>query len=636
MTTFAFTAFSESDLIEHGHIARHAVFTMPGSPTLKVEVTDDDEFLSGDAHRNERGDDVSGQNATILRDGTEIGNLGTLYAEQVWTLKGSDGEVYRLVELEQPGFLEDNFTFLGPIPAAGVTLTVGHKTNVFGQGIRFSELGAGEIPSALPNIVEIAASSDDFNILVRALATADLVETVQNASDITVFAPTDAAFTQLAVDLGFDGDPSDENAVFGYIAEQLTVLGGGDPIPLLTDILLYHVAGGTPKAADLGTVETLQGATFAANGLELVDNEPDIENPTIIAADIAASNGAVQVIDRVLLPIDVPGNSAPVEELPTLTGIVAASGGEFDQDGTDFDLLLNAVQAAGLAGALDDPDADLTVFAPNDAAFVGLAQALGFTGDNEGEAFGYIVEALTLLGGGDPIPLLTAILTYHIAPGSLDSSDVLGSTAIATLQGGTLGVSGASLVDADPDLADPNLIATDIKASNGIAHVIDGVLLPVDVLASDGSNDVDFIIAGDNRDFIRTGRDNDFVDGNGGNDRIYLGSGDDVGFGGSGHDVIRGGKGDDTITGGTGNDYMFGGSGMDTFVFATGDGFDRIYRFESGEDKIDLSGTEFTDFESLSIHRINSWKVIVELGQGDDILLTGRHVEVNEADFLFG
>ncbi|MEO0362734.1 MAG: fasciclin domain-containing protein, partial [Pseudomonadota bacterium] len=96
---------------------------------------------------------------------------------------------------------------------------------------------AGDGSSAAPNIVDVAAGSDDFQILVQALTAADLVETVRNAEDVTVFAPTDAAFGALAVDLGFDGDPADENAVFAFIVEALTELGGGDPIPLLTDIL---------------------------------------------------------------------------------------------------------------------------------------------------------------------------------------------------------------------------------------------------------------------------------------------------------------------------------------------------------------------------------------------------------------
>lgn len=638
MTTFNFTAFAQADLFTHP-ITSNAQFTMPPSATLEISVSDDDSKLSGDARRNEKGDDQQGQTATITRDGQEVGNEGRLYAERVWTVQGDDGKTYKLVELEQPGALPDNFTFLGDIPAAGVTLTVGKAVNVFGNGLKYADLGAGD--ASLPNIVDIATGSDDFNILVKALAAADLVGAVQGSDDITVFAPTDAAFIQLATDLGFDGDATDEDAVFGFIAEALAGLApDGNPIPLLSDILLYHVSPGAKTAAEVDAADQistlLTDATFGTEGTELVDGEPDIDNPNIVISDIAASNGKVQVIDRVLIPLDIPGNEAPAPELATIAGIVAASGGTFDMDGTDFDLLLNAVQVADLVGALDDPNADLTAFAPNDAAFIGLAQTLGFKGSDEGEAFGYIVEALTLLGGGNPIPLLTQILTYHVSPSSLDSGEVLSSTGIATLQGGELAVDGASLVDADPDIANPNLIATDIAAKNGIVHVLDGVLLPADILQSDGSNDVDFVIAGDSRDFIHTGRDNDFVDGNGGNDYISLGRGDDVAIGGEGRDSIYGGAGDDLIIGGAGDDNLVGGRGADVFVFATGDGNDRIAWFEDGKDKIDLSGTEFMSFAELEGSISSKGRsATIDLGEDQSVIVRGTHLNLSEEDFIF-
>lgn len=640
MSVFTFTGFAAADLFGAGHIARHASFTMPEAATLDFSVTDDDAYLSGDAFRNERGDDRSGQTATFTRDGEEVGNGGRLYAEQVWHLYGDNGQTYRLVELEQPGRLPDSFTFLGPVPPAGVTLTVGGSANVF-RGLKYDDLSAGDLPAPPPNIVDIAAGSDDFNILVQALTVTGLAGAVRAAEDITVFAPTDAAFTALAVDLGFDGDQMDEDAVFGFIADALAGLApDGDPIPLLADILLYHVSPGAKTAEEVDAASEvttlLDGATFGSEGTELVDNEPDVANPNIVAEDIPASNGTLQVIDRVLLPIDIPGNTPPEPELPTLAGIVAASGGTFDQDGTDFDLLFNAVQAANLTGALDDPEADLTVFAPNDAAFVGLSQALGFEGSDEGEAFAYLVEALTLLGGGDPIPLLTEVLTYHVVPEALGSEAVLAATEIETLQGGTLGVDGVTLVDADPDVPDPTLIATDIAASNGIAHVLDGVLLPADLLQSDGSNDVDFIIDDDSNSHIRTGRDNDLVDGNGGRDFISLGRGDDVGFGGDGNDVIAGGRGKDMLTGGQGNDKLYGGRDADVFIFNTGDGHDRIIGFEDGLDLIDLSGTRFESFAELedAIH-VRGHRAEITLSDDQSILVQGVRLDLTEEDFIF-
>ena len=810
MTNYTFTAFTRTDLFGDVHVGRHATFVMPAEPTLTVTVKDDDSKMSGDAHRNERGDDRSEQTAAILKDGADIGNGDTMYIEQIWRANGSDGAHYQIAELEQPGFLEDNFTFVGGVPAAGVKLTLTGAFNVRGEGISYKKLSSGEPAPADPNIVEIATGSDDFNILVKALSTAGLVEAVQTSTDITVFAPTDAAFTALAVDLGFAGDTSDEDAVFGFIAEQLTALGGGDPILLLTDILLYHVSPGAKSAADVdaadaiatllegatfgsegteltdnepdvanpnivipdiaasnGTVQVidrvllpidipgnepapadpniveiatgsddfnilvkalstaglveavqtstditvfaptdaaftalavdlgfagdtsdedavfgfiaeqltalgggdpiplltdillyhvspgaksaadvdaadaiatlLEGATFGSEGTELTDNEPDVANPNIVIPDIAASNGTVQVIDRVLLPIDIPGNEPVDPPMPagTLAALVAASGGVFDDDASDFDLLLTAAQVAGLVPALDEATADLTVFAPNDGAFLGLAHALGFEGTDEASGFTYLVEALTLLGGGDPLPLLTEVLTYHVSPGAKDSAAVLGSTSIETLQGGTLGVNGTMLVDAEPDVADPSIIETDLVASNGIAHVIDGVLLPADLLQSDGSGDVDFIIDDDTASTIKVAQDNDFVDGNGDADRIFLGKGDDVGLGGAGSDYINGGGGNDLINGGTGNDVMLGGAGMDTFVFASGDGHDRIVRFEQGADKIDLSAFGFTDFaevEQYIVERPNGVRIDI-----DGELVISLHLDgatLNVSDFI--
>ncbi|MEM9550462.1 MAG: fasciclin domain-containing protein, partial [Pseudomonadota bacterium] len=105
------------------------------------------------------------------------------------------------------------------------------------------------------NIVDIAVGNGSFDILVKALQTADLADTVRDLDDITVFAPTDAAFAALAADLGYDGDPEDEDAVFDFIAGALGDLAGGDPVPLLTDILLYHVSGGAKTAEEIDDLD---------------------------------------------------------------------------------------------------------------------------------------------------------------------------------------------------------------------------------------------------------------------------------------------------------------------------------------------------------------------------------------------
>ncbi|MEM9320786.1 MAG: fasciclin domain-containing protein [Pseudomonadota bacterium] len=505
----------------------------------------------------------------------------------------------------------------------------------------------------MPTIANIAAASSDFNILTDAigfvdasLPGTDLGATLSDpAADLTVFAPTDAAFGDLASKLGFAGEPTDEAAVTSFL------VGLGPE--LLRDVILYHVSPGQKTLEEInaqGTVITeLAGATITPEGPVLNDLEPDLINPSVVMPDLAASNGIIQVVDKVLLPVDLPGNDAP-----TITGIVSASGGAFDSNGGDFDLLLNAVQAADLAGALDSETADFTVFAPNDAAFVGLAQTLGFHGEDEGAAFGYIVDALTLLGKGDPIPLLTEILTFHVSPSSLQASQILSGDPIATLQGGTLDVDGLQLVDADPGLPNPGLIATDIPASNGIVHVIDGVLQPIETSAVLRMPGTDLEIGGERRDFISTGRGNDFVDGNGGNDIIRLGRGDDVGIGGGGRDVIFAGRGDDlvlgehgndkifagrgndTVDGGAGRDLIFGGRGKDTFIFKQGNDVDRIADFRDHQDKIDVSGFGITAFSEIE-HAItgNAHRTALKIGDDKLVLIgTNRH-DIDADDFIF-
>ncbi|MEL6236124.1 MAG: fasciclin domain-containing protein [Pseudomonadota bacterium] len=503
----------------------------------------------------------------------------------------------------------------------------------------------------MATIAEIATGSDSFNILVNALTFIDtelpgtnLIPTLSDATqDLTVFAPNDAAFGQVAVDLGFAGDTADENAVTTFLA---TTLGA----ETLRDIVLYHVSAGGKTLAQVGalaTVETLNGATITPDAPTLVDQEPDLIDPSLVNTDILADNGVVHEIDRVLLPLDLPGNDAS-----TIAGIVAASGGTPDADNTDFDILLTAVTAAGLVGALDDATADLTVFAPTDAAFIATAQALGFAGTDEAGALDFLLDAFELLGAGDTIGLLTTVLTYHVVPESLQASQVLSATTIPTLQGGELTVNGTSLGDLDPDLPDPNIIATDIQAANGVVHAIDGVLLPADILQSNGLGTPRFIIDdGDNTAFAGS-RDNDFISGKGGNDIIIGGLGIDVLLGGEGNDIVVGnvgndslfggagddfvidGVGNDVLSGGAGRDLLRGGVGTDTFVIASGDEREIVLDYVDGTDMIDVTDYGFTDISDLQIFD-RVFGTAVRVGQETLVLRDVNSAVLDNGDFLF-
>jgi serralysin len=186
-----------------------------------------------------------------------------------------------------------------------------------------------------------------------------------------------------------------------------------------------------------------------------------------------------------IMPADA-GPVAPRRDAVTITDFVAASGGTFDSNRLDYDILLNAVVAADLGGALANPEADLTLFAPNDAAFIRLARDLGYAGFAEDGAWNFLVAALTDLGGGDPIPVLTQVLLYHVAPESLGVGEVIaagfGGGTITTLQGGAITPQGTRLIDNEPDLADARLFAPlQVRLDNGVVHTITSVLIPIDL-----------------------------------------------------------------------------------------------------------------------------------------------------------
>lgn len=175
----------------------------------------------------------------------------------------------------------------------------------------------------------------------------------------------------------------------------------------------------------------------------------------------------------------------------TIVDIVAGSGSGFDRNKFDYDILLAAVLAAGLDGALADPNASLTLFAPNDLGFIRLAEDLGYDGYDEAGAWAFLVAALTELGGGDPIPVLTDILLYHVAPEPISVFGFIRAALrdrdIETL----LVVDGTvqtvhpflfGLVDKATSLANPRLtLPLNVKASNGIIHTLNRVLIPVDL-----------------------------------------------------------------------------------------------------------------------------------------------------------
>lgn len=127
-----------------------------------------------------------------------------------------------------------------------------------------------------------------------------------------------------------------------------------------------------------------------------------------------------------------------------------------DADG--FDVLVAAVEEAGLVDTLSG-NRQLTVFGPTDDAF----GKLGVTADNVGD-----VDFEAAVGAS-----LTEILTYHVTPGRRYASSVVNAPRVSTLNGADIQVDGVRL-----NVDQAEIVETNIEASNGVIHVINGVLLP--------------------------------------------------------------------------------------------------------------------------------------------------------------
>ncbi len=134
-----------------------------------------------------------------------------------------------------------------------------------------------------PDIVDIAVSNGSFNTLVAAVTAADLVDTLKSEGPFTVFAPTDEAFAALPA---------------GTV-ESLLLPENKDT---LVSILTYHVVPGAVTSDQLAgqhlSVATVNGAEVQIDGR----NGVKVNDSTVTAADIIASNGVIHIIDSVLLP----------------------------------------------------------------------------------------------------------------------------------------------------------------------------------------------------------------------------------------------------------------------------------------------------------------------------------------------
>jgi uncharacterized surface protein with fasciclin (FAS1) repeats len=280
----------------------------------------------------------------------------------------------------------------------------------------------------LPNetVIDIAIDNG-FTSLYTAVSTAELLPALTNPlGTFTVFAPTNAAFDDLAAALGVD-------------------IQGLLDLPNLQDILLYHVLDIGVFADDVNNGAVLQPLS-ASNSLKFTltnDGMAYANQAEITAFDIEASNGVVHVLDAVVLPFETVVDVAIENNFTSLTA---------------------AVVEARLLPALTDPFGTYTVFAPTNEAFDNLATALG-----------------TDINGLLANPNLANILLYHVIGDEGFSADLFDGQYIETLEGSAVVV---STIGNDVFINESQVVLVDLDVDNGVVHVIDEVLLPVELPAT--------------------------------------------------------------------------------------------------------------------------------------------------------
>ncbi len=284
-----------------------------------------------------------------------------------------------------------------------------------------------EEPEMMPtdNIMDLVDATSSLSTLGTAIDAADLRSTLSGTGPFTVFAPTNDAFA--------DVDPD----ILAYLLATPEEL---------TKVLTYHVVSGTVMSTDLsdGDVGTLNSGETVTIDLSsgVMVNDASVTSP-----DVEATNGVVHIIDKVLIPenLDLSGM------VPTIAEAAIAT--------EDLSVLVDILSLDGLSdilAAAADENAELTVFAPTNAAFQGVLDALGLTSIDE-----------------IPESVLLDIVQYHIV-GSVAMSTDLEATTYETLNGESVTVDLSDGVKID----NASVVVPDVEVSNGVVHIIDGVLLP--------------------------------------------------------------------------------------------------------------------------------------------------------------
>ena len=269
------------------------------------------------------------------------------------------------------------------------------------------------------DIVQTAVAAGQFTTLASLLQKAGLVDTLATGGPFTVFAPTDAAFAKVP------------KATLDALA--------ADPAKLKA-VLLYHVVPGRVTAADVVKLTSAKTAEGRSLAIKVVNGSVFVDGAQVTTPDVEATNGVIHVIDSVLIPKEATAPKTIVQ-----TAVAAGS----------FKTLASLLKKAGLVGTLQGKG-PFTVFAPTDAAFAKLPKA-------------------TLAALAKNKAKLRSVLLYHVVKGNVSAAKVVTLRSAKTLNGKAVSirVNGGNVL-----VGGARVTTADVKASNGVIHVVNKVLIP--------------------------------------------------------------------------------------------------------------------------------------------------------------
>ncbi|MEP2026056.1 MAG: fasciclin domain-containing protein [Reichenbachiella sp.] len=322
---------------------------------------------------------------------------------------------------------------------------------------------------ATMTIYELVSADSDLSDLKSYIdADAELKGYAEGTTTHTLFAPNNAAFTKLEATLGSSLDIVAPDIVkatmlFQFVADDVS-----------SDELVN------------GSFETLQGENIVGNGDGTIATGGSDDAVEVLEADIAATNGTVHVIETILIP-------------PTLFATIGVNLGKLSQPillGADFTILASAIAKADTYAAENElttltsiliGETAYTVFAPSNATF----EAGSITADTYTAQQWYGIIANHVIVGsvaGSTLETCDEFSTLYTLDGvNFGALEIFNNTDVVEADNGigvyidsngdvdcTLADSGASLTNLDAEVA----IADAFEASNGILHVIAGVLAP--------------------------------------------------------------------------------------------------------------------------------------------------------------